>query len=390
MNPILEHVSQENKEWVMGMTPKQIASLLDTLALIPHIKMKKDSDIPAIRGQEGENTFESIVSQFMSTQYKLENVAKSGKAGDFVISWKGRNKIYKILVDVKNYKTTVPSKEVDKLYRDININNVAGGLMISLQSKIVGVKKMMELKEYSTNRGIVPVIFMKSGTPSIIAEVIKLLFYVAEIKDLKNNKVQNHDDLLQHINRLNDNVQIIIDCRETLQLSKTSIEKSLNDIMLKLMTCEYSLVSKINQINSTLVEQHSLVQEVSELKIAELSQDLQNDSKYDDLNIIKTIVSTFKVSEESESMLYRIHTITDGWQTSSMDIPSKIWKLIDGDCYIMIKFSKTPVVIFPIVKNNMLTQFPNIKTIKKPEGFGIKLVSENIEIIIKLCMLLRA
>ena len=106
-------------------------------------------------------------------------------------------------------------------------------------------------------------LFTQSSTPLVIVEVIKLLFHIIEIKDLNKNSVCKSDELIHHINSLNDNIQTITDCRDVLQLSKTEIEKSLNAIMIKLMSCEYSLVSKINQINTTLVSVNALEHTVS-------------------------------------------------------------------------------------------------------------------------------
>ena len=158
MDIILEHVLDENKEWVKSLTPENIAYILNTCALIPQMKTKfnidRESDIAAIKGITGESKFDNIVSQFMSSDYELINVAKQGKSGDFLIKWQSQktNRIYKILVDVKNYsKSTVPTIEVEKFYRDINLNNVDGGFLLSLNSRIIGISKIIELKDCTTD-----------------------------------------------------------------------------------------------------------------------------------------------------------------------------------------------------------------------------------------------
>ena len=88
------------------------------------------------------------------------------------------NNKYSLLIDVKNYKTTVPSKEIEKFYRDIKLNsNINGGVLLSLQSKIVGFSKIIEFQDFSSDHGIIPVVFMRSKTPEVICELLKLLFH---------------------------------------------------------------------------------------------------------------------------------------------------------------------------------------------------------------------
>ena len=89
--------------------------------------------------------------------------------------------------------------------------------------------------------------------------IISSFFILINQRDVTSN-----DNYIDNINQLNDNVQMITNCREILQLSKTDIEKSLNSIMMKLMSCEYSLVSKINQVNASLIKQYPLKHLINE------------------------------------------------------------------------------------------------------------------------------
>ena len=170
---LLEAVSEPNREWVASLTPESLGRLLDSVATVPYIKVSTNSsktrapeakqDIAVNKGIAGENKFEHIVNQYLSNDYQIENVAKQGKAGDFMLKWRSykTNKLYKIIIDVKNYKNTVPGKEVEKLYRDTNINHVNGGFLLSLHSKIVGISKMIEFKEYLSDSGKIPMMFVR-------------------------------------------------------------------------------------------------------------------------------------------------------------------------------------------------------------------------------------
>lgn len=386
MDNILEHVLDEHKEWVISLKPENIAHILNSFAMIPNIKTKfnvdKDSDIAAIKGITGETKFDNIISQYMSNDYELINVAKQGKTGDFIIKWRSEktNRIYKVLVDVKNYsKSTIPTIEVEKFYRDVKLNNVDGGFLLSLSSRIVGINKVIELKDFSTDKSIVPVIFMRSNTPLVIVEVIKLIFHIIEIKDLSNNKVCKSDELIYHINQLNDNIQMISDCRDLLHISKIDLEKNLNSIMLKLMSCEYSLISKINLINSTLIKLQSLDHTILDTEIKEIEECLNIES----LDMVKQLRDIFSslISDETESLLYKIYEM--GWQNTTINIPNKTWILIKNNHQVIIKFLKSTMqMMFPVITDKMVQTINILSQMKKikntSEGCVIKIDGDTI------------
>ena len=387
MEQILEFVAEENKSWVQSLTSKNIASILNMVAMVPHMKLKyikrQDSDIAAVKGLQGETKFDNIISQHMSSDYELINTAKIGKCGDFIIKWRSQktNRIYSILIDVKNYsRSTVPTSEVDKFYRDVNMNNVDGGFLISLKSRIIGCSKIIELKDFSTDNAIIPVLFTQSSTPLIIVEVIKLLFHIIEIKDLNKNSVCKSNELIHHINSLNDNIQTITDCRDVLQLSKTEIEKSLNSIMIKLMSCEYSLVSKINQINTTLVSVNALEHTVSSDELKELDDHQQGETVIDVVKIVRDAFCSL-ITEESETLLYTLYDL--GWDDTCITIPKKVFSLIKGETTVVVKFLKSGMnITFPNLTEDMHETIQELTRLKKirnsSTGSVIKIGSDTI------------
>ena len=403
MESIIQHVSNANKKWVSELNPKDIAQILDTLCLIPNMTVHRviqesfdpldqediiqgimQESIPAIKGQEGEIQFESIINQFMPSDFKLTNTSKTGKCGDFIIKWQSNNtnKIYSIIIDVKNYKNTVPGIEVDKFYRDLKVNtNIHGGLLLSLHSKIIGINTIIKFKEYVSDNKNIPIIFAKSKTPEVICEIIKLLFHIIEIKDMNNNEVANKNNLIIHINSLNDNIQFITDCRNTLLQSKMDIEKSLNGIMFNLMTCEYNLVDKIKSINSTL----STPIEVVSGSISE------PESKQ--IDYVRNIVQTFGSSLDitCESLLYAIYN-NGAWVTNNINVPKKQWKLSKSDSFITVKFTKKSMtVVFTTLTDDMLIIIKNINTkyVKsKCDEFTVIINSESISQIVELIKLI--
>ena len=198
---------------------------------------------------------------------------------------------------------------------------------------------------------------------------------------MNNNEVANKNNLIIHINSLNDNIQFITDCRNTLLQSKMDIEKSLNGIMFNLMTCEYNLVDKIKSINSTL----STPIEVVSGSISE------PESKQ--IDYVRNIVQTFGSSLDitCESLLYAIYN-NGAWVTNNINVPKKQWKLSKSDSFITVKFTKKSMtVVFTTLTDDMLIIIKNINTkyVKsKCDEFTVIINSESISQIVELIKLI--
>lgn len=401
MDEILQYVSTENKGWVSSLNLKDIARILDALSLVPHMQGKYTalqshvSEMPVNIGLQGEMKFENIIQQFMSSDYKLINTTKIGKCGDFIIKYHSSktNKKYSLLIDIKNYKNTVPSIEIEKFYRDIKLNSViCGGLLLSLHSKIAGISKVVDFQKFSSDHGIVPVIFAKTNQPELICEIIKMIFHLIEINDINKNEILHGEEFIATIHELSDEIQIITKCRDNLQTSKTLIEKNLNDIMFSLMKCEYNIASKIKQINKSLTKETHIISPVSPDSFTQLDNDNQPD--------IKSIINTFKNSIELnyDVLLQSIYDIK--WHETIIDIPKNQWilykenKLHPGHKnYMYIKFNKKNMVaVFPIQNEAFIMEIDinkknnNInKGEVKSDGYHITINSDNIALIINLC-----
>jgi hypothetical protein len=391
MQSIIQLVSNENKEWVSNLEPKDIAKILDTLAIIPSIinigntnKINNStSELPSLVGLQGEMKFETIIQQYMPIDYKLTNTAKVGKCGDFVISYTSSktNKKYSVMIDVKNYKTTVPTKEIEKFYRDIKLNtSINGGILLSLNSKIVGITKIIDFQEMSSDNSIVPILFIKSNRPEVICELLMLIFHMIEIKDINRNEVLKKEELIYTINELNDDIQLITKCRDNLQLSKASIEKSLNDILFNLMQCEYNLASKIKQINKSLMH---------DIQITLPDNTLNDESINAKNNDLREVLNIFKNSIEMGygALIHSIYNLK--WDMRVIDSPKNQWFLYKQDklSYMYIKFAKKSMsAVFPTQSNKFIDIIrTNVVTGKsKSDGYHITINPENIELILKL------
>lgn len=371
MQHILTHINKEHLEWVQSMSPKDIANILNMVADIPNMKTKRQTERFAVNiGKDGEDLFENIIQTHLSKDYVLENTSKLGNTGDFILTWISdkTNKKYILMIDTKQYTNTVPTSEINKFYRDINNNVIHGGLLLSYNSKICGISKIIDLKNISTETGELPCVLANVKDPYVIVEIIKLIFHVIEIRDIHSNDIQNMDDLINQITQLNDNVEIISDCKHILYKTKSDIEKSLNDVIHKIMSCEYSLALKINAINKTLEKKCSLDHIITDYDI--VSQETNQ-------SIINTIVDSFS-SYIKEDMLPYINAICNiKWNSTAINITTRTCSFTKTDTYTLKIFKGSLSFIVTMLTDHVQKILSELsKSFKK----SIKYTTKGVEI----------
>jgi hypothetical protein len=97
------------------------------------------------KGKQGESKLEIILSELYPSA-SIVNTSGSTASGDFIIERTDKNRI---LIDTKDYETCIPIKEVDKILRDIEINN-CNGILISQHSGIAQ-KNDFEINVHNNN-----------------------------------------------------------------------------------------------------------------------------------------------------------------------------------------------------------------------------------------------
>lgn len=120
-----------------------------------------------IIGQDGENfTLHELTRMFPKAE--IEDTHKERGRGDFIF----KEKECSMLVETKNYKSNVTKPEIEKFYRDIDINNdINCGVIISLKSGICA-RDDFQLEV----RGGKPILFLHniSGNISNLGLAVKL------------------------------------------------------------------------------------------------------------------------------------------------------------------------------------------------------------------------
>lgn len=382
---IIEYVSKENKEWVSSLSNKEIAKILDAISLLPNIinnqpikssSLDKNplmySQVPALRGLQGEIDFENMCLNKLSSQFKIHNTAKKAKSGDFIIKWTSPDtgKIYSFLIDIKNYTSTIPSKEIDKFYRDINLqSSLSGAMLISLNSKIVGKKSTFEYEEKIFNMDCIPIAYISSNESNVICEIIKFMFKMCEIKHNCGVNFKNSEAIMDCIKDLELSINMFSRSRGCLQETKLVIEKQFNKIFMEMLSVEHIFKTKIQKITDELVKS------------------LNNPVDYSN-NIINKLTinfSYYKSSEDLDNMIRHIF-INGKWEDEYIKDNDWILHKDSGKIKLLFKFAKSSstFILYDVNMDDIKKINSNYPGKITKQGYKSKICKESYVILCKI------
>jgi hypothetical protein len=218
-----------------------------------------------------------------------------------------------IIIEIKTYNRSVPTKEIDKLKRDMRVNNMSG-ILLSTTSGITGYK---ELSWECINNNLL-VIVPNTGL-NINAGIYSIMFMMALQKLYSDNNRAtinyNIENILDSINddllKLESSYVNIENVRKSLQELKISHNQSIESIHNTLYDCELDITQIIKKIrynfendlnintNTTSCDNTEIERSISELncnpnitekyyELLELINSLNFEMSFDtELNIIK-------------------------------------------------------------------------------------------------------
>lgn len=277
MDEILKHVSKENRASVSKLTCKHVANILEALVMIPSViediiecdqpvlqvveraaPVTAYSDNVVIKGQQGEMEFDEACRKYLPSEYNAINVAKVDRSGDFIIEWSSAktNLIYKMLVDVKNYNNTVPTKEVEKFHRDIECNqSINCGILLSRNSRICGFQRMFQFDNRLIGPRSVPIIYLNTSNGQITTEAIQFLFHMTELNTMCQTPCRRWNNIIKHVRNLEDTIDNMSRMRDSTHELKIVIERKFNSMLADLMSIEYKMKNQITFINSIIMQE---------------------------------------------------------------------------------------------------------------------------------------
>jgi hypothetical protein len=194
-------------------------------------------------GDKGEDEFEVLANTFRDfKEYKIENTSKQGHKGDFHLFFENFN----VLVDSKNYTTSVQKKEVIKIENDLIQNETMDfAWLISLRSNVCDYNKYPIMFKWintdTRKKCIIIVNNLYANEPesvlrnvwSITNEINKLLFKKEEKTDNFDYKERDKNlikSITMSLSRLNEMRKCITSMSQTIK----DIDKDLNESLLLL------------------------------------------------------------------------------------------------------------------------------------------------------------
>lgn len=145
---------------------------------------------PVTKGKSGEVIVENILLNAFPHAI-ITDVGKKSKSGDILIEIDG----FKILIEVKFYKRSVPTKEIDKFKRDLECKDYDAGIFISLFSGVCNYKEIICESYKNKHYMIVPMVNCKDP-------IIWSVIYLIKILNVNNTEPSIRESTISSLNSL--------------------------------------------------------------------------------------------------------------------------------------------------------------------------------------------
>jgi hypothetical protein len=200
-----------------------------------------------IKGKRGENKLEPLLSQILP-EANIINSSGSAESGDFIIE---RPNKPTVLIDTKDYNTSVPKKEVDKIIRDIERRKCCGILLS--QNSGIALKYDFEINVHN-NFIVVFLHNVKYNEERIYLaiQIIDMLYPIVQ----QNANMEHESISSEQLNTINKEFQEIISQKrkviEQIEQHNKEIIKSISKIdmptLSSLLTAKFSQSEKLNYV----------------------------------------------------------------------------------------------------------------------------------------------
>ena len=263
------------------------------------------SNKSSVKGSISENIIEDIIKNFFKED-TIINTSKESKKGDYQLTTTDGNSI---LIEVKNYKSVVDQKEVDKFIRDVQYNKMPG-IFISTTSRIVK-KRLLEIEELPSGEFTIYISDTGIAGESIILSVLLM-------KELLNKKsklgnIANSLDtelILFNIEKFSDVCKIVCNMTNTINKIKSNINENLQELHNESYKCEYEIKTLFKKIKYEIVNELSKIDSTIEIITKDERDAILEEYQIKNNNLVSLIEMLFSVQDKLECNL---STTNDKW-----------------------------------------------------------------------------
>lgn len=205
-------------------------------------------------------TGEQLVREILQREYSVEMVSNKPYSGDILLY---RPRKYgagsiNIMVEVKNYRSMVPSAEVEKFQRDAAVMpNIHAALMISLGSPIAG-HDSLDIADLAHGRHL-PIMYLHGDSPDIILGAARLLYlHVDQFQSIQHYLEQYSEHLYPKIwkgaSKALELLQGIAQTRVLLLELRTQMCQKIDKIQERILINETQLTEVLSKLRQRVSE----------------------------------------------------------------------------------------------------------------------------------------
>ena len=201
------------------------------------------------KGNFGEN----ILEEHFTTKYSDIIFERKSSVAHSADAWIQLDNNEIIMLESKNYATTVNKDEVAKLKSDMINHHILNAILVSFNSSIQGMKEMDYIQ--FIHQGDTYSIFMVSN---LLVDINRLdtAFHILRKLMKLSKKGSQQDYILNDINmclsELDNIIQKNYNTRDKYYIMEQSVQKSLSDFYIVLRDSQYETEKKVNEITNKI------------------------------------------------------------------------------------------------------------------------------------------
>lgn len=196
-----------------------------------------------LKGQWGEFELEEFLKNRFKYGYTVENTTKTPNSGDFTIEKirKGSDIKQKMIIDIKNRTTSVPTHEQDKFKRDLTVQNVKVGILASLETGFSNFG-VLDCEVVEDGKQVVIYLGNLKNNYELLEMAIHIGFVLHETLDAHFKKQKDNEELKRILEQLSETFKLM----EEFQKMRKSLNEAV-DVFESRLKSELNKLKNIHQ-----------------------------------------------------------------------------------------------------------------------------------------------
>jgi hypothetical protein len=248
---LLSYASKEVIENIQASCIERMDPVLETLQEAADELADYKSRLPCLeksvdKGKVGEKLLEDyLTSNLSANEYTIQVVNKEKHSGDIILA----SKTLEVMIDSKYYNHTVPTKEYEKLQRDMKSRNVRCGILVSYSSKIAKFNTT-DISIYNDQDGLLCCVMIIGFAEKIPQSILQAVYFIEVINakileksiPIESVKDSRFGDILKSYNGVYGLLRSFEAHKKTVTDSISLLERQMNE---QIITMKALLESKI-------------------------------------------------------------------------------------------------------------------------------------------------